>query len=312
MTGPAITTTTRWAWVRLLGGVAILAVVALRLGAEPFVEGVRRTDATALLVALAITAATTWCCAWRWSLLSERLDVAVPVRTAYRRYYRSQLLNATLPGGVLGDVHRGIDHGRSSGALGRGFRSVLWDRASGQAVQIVMAVAALLLLPAAVRSDVGWLLVAVAGALVVIVAAVPGRVRRAVAAELAEVVAARAVLPRVVLASALAAGGHVVVFVVAARSVGVTAPLPELAALALVVLVASALPLSVAGWGPREGAAAWLFGAAGLGAETGLSVAVAFGVVSLVGTLPGLLVLGRGTATEHRSQEVTPGEAARG
>ena len=302
----------KWARIRLLAGVAILALLAVRLGAEPFVDGVRRTDATALLVALVVTAGTTWCCAWRWSLLSGRLDVAVPVRTAYRRYYRSQLLNATLPGGILGDVHRGIDHGRSSGALGRGLRSVLWDRSSGQAVQIVMAVAALLLLPAAVRSDVGWLLLGVAAVVIGVAVVLPARVRRAVVAELREVVAARAVLPRVVLASALAAAGHVVVFVVAARSVGVTAPLPELTALGLVVLVASALPLSVAGWGPREGAAAWIFGAAGLGTETGLSVAVAFGVVSLVATLPGLLTLAGGTPPATRSPDPAPEEAARG
>jgi uncharacterized membrane protein YbhN (UPF0104 family) len=301
-----------WAWVRLFVGVAILAVLAIRMGAEPFVEGIRSTDATTILVALAVTAGTTWCCAWRWSLLSERLDVAVPVRTAYRRYYRSQLLNATLPGGVLGDVHRGIDHGRSSGALGRGLRSVLWDRVSGQAVQIALAVAALVLLPAAIRSDVGLLLLAVAAALVAVGVALPTRVRRAAVTELREVVAARAVLPRVVLASGLAAAGHVVVLVVAARSVGVTAPLPELAALALVVLVASALPLSVAGWGPREGAAAWLFGAAGLGTETGLSVAVAFGVVSLLATLPGLVTLGAGTPSPNRSPDRTPKEVGRG
>lgn len=301
-----------WGWVRLLVGIAILVVLAIRMGAEPFVEGIRSTDATTILVALIVTAGTTWCCAWRWSLLSERLDVAVPVRAAYRRYYRSQFLNATLPGGVLGDVHRGIDHGRSSGALGRGLRSVLWDRASGQAVQIGLAMAALVLLPTAARSDVGWLLLAVAAALVAVGVALPSRVRRAVAVDLRDVVAARAVLPRVVLASALAAAGHVVVFVVAARSVGVTAPLPELAALALVVLVASALPLSVAGWGPREGAAAWLFGAAGLGTETGLSVAVAFGVVSLVATLPGLLTLAGGTSPVTMAPDPTPEEVGRG
>ena len=302
----------KWARIRLLAGIAILALLAVQLGAEPFVDGVRSTDATALLVALVVTAGTTWCCAWRWSLLSERLDVAVPVRTAYRSYYRSQLLNATLPGGILGDVHRGIDHGRSSGALGRGLRSVLWDRSSGQTVQIAMAVGALLLLPAAVRSDAGWLLLGIAAVVVVVAVVLPARVRRAVVAEVREVVAARAVLPRVVLASALAAAGHVVVFVVAARSVGVTAPLPELAALGLVVLVASALPLSVAGWGPREGAAAWIFGAAGLGTETGLSVAVAFGVVSLVATLPGLLNLAGGTPPATRSPDPAPEEAARG
>ena len=78
------------------------------------------------------------------------------------------------------------------------------------------------------------------------------------------------------------------------------------------VLVASALPLSVAGWGPREGAAAWIFGAAGLGTETGLSVAVAFGVVSLVATLPGLLTLAGGTPPATRSPDPAPEEAARG
>lgn len=287
-----------WARLRLIGGLAILSVVAVRLGAEPFVDGVRSVDVVTLLAALAATAATTWCCAWRWSLLSERLDVAIPVRTAYRRYYRSQLLNATLPGGVLGDVHRGVDHGRSSRALGRGLRSVLWDRVSGQAVQVAMALVALLALPAAVRSDLGWPLLALTAALAAVAAALPARVRRAVVVELRQVVAAREVLPRVVVASALAATGHVVVLVLVARSVGVTAPLVELAPLALVVLVASALPMSVAGWGPREGAAAWIFGAAGLGAETGLSVAVGFGVASLVATLPGLLTFLERTTAE--------------
>lgn len=279
-----------WRWVRLAGGAAILGVVLMQVGGEPFLDGVRRTGVTTLLVALAVTAGTTWCCAWRWSLLSERLDVGVPVRTAYRLYYRSQLLNATLPGGVLGDVHRGVDHGRASGALGRGLRSVVWDRGSGQAVQALLAVAAVALLPAAVRTDVGVLLGGLTAVVVLAVAALPARVRRSAAAELRTLLVG-GVWPRVVLASAAAAAGHVAVFVVAARSVGVSAPLPQLVALSFVVLLASALPLSVAGWGPREGATAWLFAEAGLGAATGVSVAVVYGVVSLVATLPGLVAL---------------------
>ncbi|KAA1424033.1 lysylphosphatidylglycerol synthase transmembrane domain-containing protein [Nocardioides antri] len=281
-------------WARLLGGAAILAVLVVQLGADPFVDGVRHTDATAILVALVVTAGTTWCCAWRWSLLSKGLDVAVPVRTAYRLYYRSQLLNATLPGGVLGDLHRGLDHGRTTGALGRGLRSVVWDRAAGQVVQAGLAAAAVLLLPAAVRADVGWLLLAVLGVVLVAAVVVPPRVRRVLAADLRAVHGVRGgwrVWPRVVLASVLAALGHAVVFVVAARSAGVTISLAHLVALALVVLLVSALPLNVAGWGPREGATAWLFAAAGLGAATGISVAVVYGVVSLLATLPGLLTL---------------------
>jgi hypothetical protein len=53
--------------------------------------------------------------------------------------------------------------------------------------------------------------------------------------------------------------------------------------------------MSIAGWGPREGAAAWAFGSAGLGAAQGAGVAVAYGLMVLVATLPGavLLVAGR-------------------
>jgi len=56
-------------------------------------------------------------------------------------------------------------------------------------------------------------------------------------------------------------------------------------------LLAMGLPLNVGGWGPREGVTAWAFGAAGLGAGRGLAVAVVYGVLSLVASLPGAAVL---------------------
>jgi glycosyltransferase 2 family protein len=48
---------------------------------------------------------------------------------------------------------------------------------------------------------------------------------------------------------------------------------------------------SIGGWGPREGAAAWVFGAAGLGAQLGVETAVVYGVLVLVSSLPGAAVL---------------------
>jgi bacteriorhodopsin len=60
------------------------------------------------------------------------------------------------------------------------------------------------------------------------------------------------------------------------------------------VLVAAAIPLNVAGWGPREGVAAWAFASAGLGAAQGATVAVLYGVLALVAVLPGGVLLTRG------------------
>ena len=78
------------------------------------------------------------------------------------------------------------------------------------------------------------------------------------------------------------------IFLVAAQSVGVRSP-AQLAARAL-VLLGAAIPLDVAGWGPREGAAAWAFAAAGSTRSVGSPSLSTFGVLPLVATLPGLVV----------------------
>jgi hypothetical protein len=56
-------------------------------------------------------------------------------------------------------------------------------------------------------------------------------------------------------------------------------------------LLATGVPTNIAGWGPREGVTARAFGAAGLGADRGLSTAVVYGVLVLVASLPGAAVL---------------------
>lgn len=230
--------------------------------------------------------------------------MAVPQAEAYRAVYRAQFLNATLPGGVLGDVHRGVRHGRDAGALGRALRSVLWDRTSGQAVQVALAVAAVPLLPGAARGWVIWpVALLAAGVVLVALAASRTSAWRAAAGELHRVLGGRGVWQRVVLLSAVAVGGHVLAFVVAARSVGIGAPVHELVPLGLVVLLASAIPLSIAGWGPREGAAAGVFAATGFGADAGLVVSVVYGVMVLVATLPGALLF-------RRRRDVVPSAVA--
>lgn len=297
-----------WTVARPLAGVTILAVLACRLGAGPFIEGLRNTDVSALIAALAITAVTTWCCAQRWSLLAERLQVEVPVGTAYPACYRAQFLNATLPGGIVGDVHRAIQHGRDAGAMARGVRSVVWDRVTGQVAQVGLVLLAIPLLPGPVRSGVLWALAAVVVVAGTLHVGLPNRFLTALAAEVRTLVGATGVWQRAVGLSVVAACGHLAVFVIAARAAEVAVPVHQLLALGLVVMLASAIPLNVAGWGPREGAAAWVFAAAGLGAGTGVQVAVVYGVLSLVATLPGALAL-RSAPAPARQEDQLAGAA---
>jgi hypothetical protein len=76
-------------------------------------------------------------------------------------------------------------------------------------------------------------------------------------------------------------------------------------------MLAMVLP-SVAGWGPREGATAWAFAAAGLGAGLGAATAVVYGIMALVASLPGALVLAGGWLPRPRSAVAVPVRIERG
>lgn len=286
-----------------LVGLALLGVVLWRTGAGPFLSALHALDATTVTLGVVIAVPVTCACAWRWQLVARGLDTPVAPRAAVASCYRAQFLNAVLPGGVLGDLHRGVRHGRSAGHTGRGVRAVVWERAAGQVVQAVVAVGVLLALPSVVRSSVPWvlgaLLLVVLGLVVLATRTGPswaGRLRRGLRDDVRSGLLARAAWPGVVLASLVAVAGHVATFLVAARAVGVTASTATLLPLALLVLVAAGLPTNIAGWGPREGMAAWTFGAAGLGADQGLATAVVFGALVVLAAAPGAVVLTVGAA----------------
>jgi hypothetical protein len=180
---------------------------------------------------------------------------------------------------------------------------VVWERTAGQVVQAVLGMVVLTVLPSPLRRDLAWVWAVVLVALVVGglgwtgLTRRPGRRRHRTGrtadwvAEIRRGVLARRTWPLVALASALAVAGHVLTFLVAARTAGATGSTTRLVPLAFTVLIAMAVPTNLAGWGPREGVAAWVFGAAGLGAGTGLSTAVVYGVLVLVASLPGAGVL---------------------
>jgi uncharacterized membrane protein YbhN (UPF0104 family) len=289
-----------WAWTRLVAAVATLAAVVWHLGVGPFIDGVRAVDGAALAAGAGIGVVTTVCCAWRWTIVARGLGLRLSFPAAVAAYYRSVFLNLTFPGGVAGDVHRGVSHGRNVRDLGRALRAVAWERTAGQFVQAVMTIAVLVALPSPVRPSIPLVAVALVAAAITVVLlgrARPGngrsrwaQVRRAVIGDVRDALLARRAWPAIALASVLVVGGHATAFVIAARTVGVTAPLSELVPLALLAMLAMVLP-SVAGWGPREGATAWAFAAAGLGAEQGVATAVVYGVMALVASLPGALVL---------------------
>lgn len=290
------------AHVGTVAGAAILAGLLWRLGTGVLLDGLRRIDSASLLLALGVGLVTTVFSAWRWQLVARGLRIRLPLGPAVADYYRALFLNAALPGGVLGDVHRAVRHGQSAGDVRRGVKAVVLERVAGQVALAVTGAVVLVVLPSPVRDEVrGFappVALAAAGALAVAFAVrlnrAPSRRGGALRSALGEArrgLLSREAGPGVALSSAVVLAGHVAMFVVAARIAGSAASVPVLLPLAVLALAAMGLPLNVGGFGPREGVTAWAFGAAGLGASSGVAVAVVYGVLSFVASLPGAAVL---------------------
>lgn len=278
-----------WPWGRLVIGLGILGALLWWHSTDAFVAALQAIDATSVAVALAIGLLTTTLSAARWWLVARRVGLHLPMAGAITDYYRAQFLNAVLPAGVLGDVHRAVSHGHRSGDVARGVRAVFLERTAGQGVAIVAGVAALFVHPS-LLSAMAPALIPIGVVLVLLL--VLGRWKHpALVSTFADLRAAARAWPGIVALSVAALAGHLALFVVAARLVGATAPLVQLLPLLLLALLVMVLPINVGGWGPREAALALAFGAVGLGSAQGLTVSVVYGVLSFVACLPGAAAL---------------------
>jgi uncharacterized membrane protein YbhN (UPF0104 family) len=298
--------------LRLAAGVAVLWFLGREVGGAPFAAGLRAVTWTGIAAAVTLTVLTTVGCSWRWRVVARALGTDIGLSGATGAYYRSLLLNSVLPGGILGDVNRAVTQGRRGGDVAQGVRAVGWERLSGQVVQAVVTVVVLLTVPSPVRPALPYVLAgigAVAGCAALVVGAAarlgrsrPARAARALATDLRRDLLVRGVWPQLTLASVLVVAGHTATFVIAARMAGCTAPLGELVALLMVIQIAAAIPLNIGGWGPREGAAAWAFAAAGLGAAEGVTVATLYAVLMLIAVTPGAGLLLKDAVRHRRGQ----------
>ena len=302
--------------LRAVVSVGLLAGLAWWLDIGVLVSRLTALRLPWVLLAFGISVVQVAVLAWRWSFTAHRLGVSLPFLVAWKEYYLSIFLNQVLPGGVVGDVTRAWRQARSQHHLrepgGPAVRAVIFERLSAQAVMTTVAVVSLLFLPIAVDQR-SWSIMVGAGflATTIVVAAVvwtrsqslagslPGRV-------MSEVGAAHLSLPAFtvqVVTAIIVVSTYLATYLVAAKAIGVDTRVLVLLPLVGPVLMSMLIPVTVAGWGLREGVAAVLWGAAGLTAGDGVVVSVAYGLLVLLGSLPGaVLLLATGERSFFRNQ----------
>ena len=257
-----------------------------------------------VLLAVSISFVQIAVLAWRWRFTARHLGVELAFPVAWREYYLSIFLNQVLPGGVMGDVSRAWRHARSqhgeSEQSGPAVRAVVFERLSAQMVMVVLAVVSLLALPVVLdRLPTPTFLMAGLVTTVVALAFVAWKRRRLSGGSRLGRMLTELSLSRysgrvliLQLASAIfVVATYLATYLVASRAIGMEIPTLVLLPLVAPVLMTMLIPVTVAGWGLRESAAAVLWGAVGLTAADGVAVSLAYGLIVLLCSLPGAFVL---------------------
>ncbi|KRS12411.1 hypothetical protein XM53_12370 [Roseovarius atlanticus] len=280
-----------WA-IKLCASAALLAAMLWWTDTAEVGARLARADWPWLAVSLGALTLATLSMARRWQLTAQALDIPIGFGAAVREYYLAQLINSVLPGGVLGDVGRAV-RVRRQADLARAGQSVAAERLMGQVAMfglLALGLIGAVLVPGGIAWPGGvWALLVALPVLCAVALwgarqfqatrSFPGLVWRLIGHGW---IVMHAVLGALLLVLGLYA---------AARATGSVIPPEGLFTVLPLVFCAMLVPLSVAGWGWREGAAAALFPLIGLDANAGVAMGICYGAMMLLSALPGLAFL---------------------
>jgi glycosyltransferase 2 family protein len=253
----------------------------------------------------------------RWRQISAYLGVPLPWSFAILCSMETITFNLLLPGSIGGDVLRVAKVTRARGRFRRNFAAAVFDRAVNLGVLLVLCL--LLLSFSAFGSGaslgpgsgglglvMGALAIAVLVGLIVLVLIFRLRPLRRIrfAREVIRFATLFAMiflrperLATIGLWSLLGQCMIIAMFAAAAKSLGLThLTLLQLSICTTLAILASSVPLTIAGLGLREGAAIWALMSFGVDETLAYSVAFLFGAVLIVQALPGLAIWMAGLA----------------
>ncbi|OSP56024.1 hypothetical protein BV911_04680 [Pseudoruegeria sp. SK021] len=298
----------RWArlgWVlRVAVPVVMLLLFWYFLDGPGVVARLARANPYWLLAAAVATNVQIVLLAKRWQLTAAQLGQSLTTGAAIAEYYLAQLLNQVLPGGMIGDAGRAI-RARHSADLLRASQAVVAERMAGQAALFTVMFSAFgiaFVLPGGVAWP--WVIeksaLLLAGGLILMAGIwiwcrAMIRTRLPWLSNFAEAIRLGLLSPRVwprqVVLGVVIVACNLASFAFCALATGTDLSLEAILTLGPLIMTAMILPLSIGGWGVREGAAALVFPLVGALPEAGVAASVAFGVVLLVSSLPGVLWL---------------------
>jgi len=298
-------------WFRLVVTVGLLAIIASGIDWDQMWSRIKEGYPGWFLVAVVLVFAALVVGAVRWGLLLRAADVVLTPAQVGRVYAMSTFASTFLPTSVGGDVARALLVARRGRPLVRTTLSIVLDRIAAFAGLIVVALVSWAIDPGAVPASMerpllllsaiclaaglaGLAFLAISPAF--FVRRVPAR-WRAELRDLRDIVLRCARHPGIgipVLVASVVFQALVVLQLCAlARSISVPLTFPVAAVTVTLVTLITLVPLSIAGFGIREGSYVVLLAAVGINATDATLLSLETVAVLFIAALPGAALLVR-------------------
>ena len=290
---------------RLLVSVSILVAILRSIDVRQAWQVALSARPEWLLLALLMQFGSTAVSAYRWQLIMRNLGFGQSFSFYWDSYFKGMFFNQGLPTSIGGDALRVLDVAR------RGFRKrdalvgIAIDRITGLGALLLLTLLAHLvnpeLLPDQVYRPILWLLaagllgffsLAFLGRLawlgrvpqLAVLKLLSERLRRAASQRHFLIVSSSLLVPLLAMLAFFATG----------RALGLGYDLLTYFAIVQPALVLTVVPISIAGWGVREGVLVGLFSLIGADKTVVLMMSLVYGMLLILVSLPGLVVFLKG------------------
>ena len=235
--------------------------------------------------------------AYRWMYISKYTDLNISFSNSIRFYYISTFMNNILPGGIFGDIFRIYYHAENKKEIfkiGKSFQSVIFERLSGQIMLLSFFIISLSLYFILNQKYTAFLYLFIPFLIVFYIFKYIYKLKLGryiyqmkYGKNFLKVFTGE-VFWRHIILSFFVVISYILIYIISAISLGLNIDYFAFLVFSPIILFSMTLPVSIGGWGVRELTALLIAFLLGLSASVSISVAIIYGVLNLLCSLPGL------------------------
>ena len=238
--------------------------------------------------------------AYRWMYISSKNGSEMNFLYCLKFYYISTFINNILPGGVVGDIYRAYSARESDNNLinlSKSVQGIVFERLSGQIMMFFIFLISLTFFFLINAKYVAFLFTVVPVLLITFIIYIVVRKiyfnkisSNEIVINFRKIFSGKIFWNHTII-SFFVVLSYIVIYIISAEALGLSIDYFTFFVFTPIVLFSMTLPVSIGGWGVREGTALLIAFLLGLSASSSISVAVMYGILNLFCSLPGLYFL---------------------